>query len=98
MKDATISDFNVILRPLITEKNTMLMEQNKYCFEVAREATKPMIKTAIERLFNVTVESVRTMNVRGKLRRRGKTSGYTAEWKKAIVTLAANDRIDVFLS
>lgn len=86
----------IIIRPLITEKNTMLMELNKYTFEVLQGATKPEIKRAIETIFNVTVKKVHTMNVRGKLRRRGREVGYTREWKKAIVTLAPGDRIDLF--
>jgi large subunit ribosomal protein L23 len=88
----------IIVRPLITEKNTMLMEQNKYSFEVLRDATKPQIKYAVESLFNVSVANVRTMNVRGKLRRRGREQGYTRDWKKAIVTLVPGDRIDLFES
>ncbi|MBO9324204.1 MAG: 50S ribosomal protein L23 [Roseiflexus sp.] len=86
----------IIRRPLITEKNTNLMRFNKYSFEVDRNATKPQIKRAIEEIFNVRVTAVHTMNVRGKLRRRGRQYGYTADWKKAIVTLAEGDRIDLF--
>ncbi|GAB4168940.1 MAG: 50S ribosomal protein L23 [Roseiflexaceae bacterium] len=86
----------IIIRPLITEKNTNLMQMNKYCFEVDRNATKPQIKRAIQELFKVTVTAVNTMNVRGKLRRRGREFGYTADWKKAIVTLAEGDRIELF--
>lgn len=86
----------IIIRPLITEKNTNLMQFNKYSFEVDRNATKPQIKRAIEEIFNVRVTAVHTMNVRGKLRRRGRQYGYTADWKKAIVTLADGDRIDLF--
>lgn len=86
----------IIVRPLITEKNTLLMELNKYSFEVLRDASKPQIKYAIESIFNVTVTKVHTMNVRGKLRRRGRDFGYTRDWKKAIVTLAPGDRIDLF--
>jgi large subunit ribosomal protein L23 len=86
----------IIVRPLITEKNTNLMAFNKYCFEVDRYATKPQIKQAIESIFNVTVTKVHTMNMRGKLRRRGRQFGYTADWKKAIVTLAEGDRIELF--
>jgi len=73
-----------------------LMRFNKYSFEVDRNATKPQIKRAIEEIFNVRVTAVHTMNVRGKLRRRGRQYGYTADWKKAIVTLAEGDRIDLF--
>ncbi|MBK9942600.1 MAG: 50S ribosomal protein L23 [Kouleothrix sp.] len=86
----------IIIRPLITEKNTNLMELSKYCFEVDRTANKLQIKQAIEAIFNVTVTSVHTMNVRGKLRRRGQRFGYTADWKKAIVTLTEGDRIELF--
>ncbi|NNJ09443.1 50S ribosomal protein L23 [Chloroflexales bacterium ZM16-3] len=88
----------IIVRPLITEKNTILMESNQYSFEVLREASKPEIKRAVETIFSVTVTRVNTLNVRGKMRRRGRESGYTRDWKKAIVTLAAGDRIEIFES
>src|SRR5262245_39549142 len=78
----------IIVRPLITEKNTNLMAFNKYCFEVDRQANKAQIKQAIETIFNVSVTNVHTMNVRGKMRRRGTRFGYSSDWKKAIVTLA----------
>jgi large subunit ribosomal protein L23 len=81
----------IVIRPLITEKNTNLMSLGKYSFQVDRNANKPQIKLAIEALFSVRVTAVHTMNVRGKLRRRGKDYGYTADWKKAIVTLAPGD-------
>jgi large subunit ribosomal protein L23 len=93
-----MNDYQVIIRPLITEKNTNLMMFNKYSFEVARESTKPQIKRAIERIFNVSVVNVRTLNVRGKKRRRGREFGYQRDWKKAIVTLVEGDRIDLFES
>jgi large subunit ribosomal protein L23 len=88
----------ILIRPLITEKNTSLMIFNKYSFEVIRDASKPEIKKAVETIFNVSVTKVHTMNVRGKLKRRGRESGYTREWKKAIVTLAPGDRIEIFES
>lgn len=88
----------IIVRPLITEKNTNLMVYNKYSFEVLRDSSKPEIKRAIETIFNVTVTKVHTMNVRGKLKRRGREVGYTRDWKKAIVTLAPGDRIEIFES
>jgi large subunit ribosomal protein L23 len=90
--------YEIIVRPLITEKNTNLMVYNKYSFEVLRAASKPEIKRAIETIFNVSVEHVHTMNVRGKLKRRGREMGYTREWKKAIVTLVPGDRIEIFES
>lgn len=88
----------IIIRPLITEKNTALMVDNKYSFEVQRNASKPEIKRAVEAIFNVTVTRVHTMNVRGKLKRRGRETGYTRDWKKAIVTLLPGDRIEIFES
>ena len=88
----------IIVRPLITEKNTNLMVLNKYSFEVLRDSSKPEIKHAIETIFNVNVTKVHTMNVRGKLKRRGREQGYTREWKKAIVTLAPGERIEIFES
>jgi large subunit ribosomal protein L23 len=88
----------IIVRPLITEKNTNLMVYNKYSFEVLRDASKPEIKRAIETIFNVAVTKIHTMNVRGKLKRRGREQGYTREWKKAIVTLAPGERIEIFES
>lgn len=93
-----MNPYQIIIRPLITEKNTKLMELNKYSFEVERNASKPEIKKAVEHIFKVTVAQVHTMNVRGKLRRRGREMGYTKDWKKAIVTLADGSRIDLFES
>jgi large subunit ribosomal protein L23 len=88
--------YQIIIRPLITEKNTNLMTLNKYCFQVAQTANKQEIKQAIEEVFSVSVVNVHTMNVRGKLRRRGQKLGYTSDWKKAIVTLAEGNRIELF--
>lgn len=91
---------DIIIRPVITEKNTALMEIAKYTFEVAQSANKPMIKQAIEQLFEVRVKDVNTMNVKGKLKsqrsRGGVTTGYKRSWKKAIVTLVPGERIDIF--
>jgi large subunit ribosomal protein L23 len=86
----------IIIRPLITEKNTNLMSLNKYSFQVDRSANKTQIRQAVEEIFNVTVTGVHTLNVRGKLRQRGNRFGYTSDWKKAIVTLAEGDRIELF--
>jgi large subunit ribosomal protein L23 len=93
-----VNHYQIIIRPLVTEKNTNLMSLNKYSFEVDRKANKLQIKQAIETIFNVGVTKVHTMNVRGKLRRRGREFGYTRDWKKAIVTLAEGDRIEIFES
>jgi large subunit ribosomal protein L23 len=70
--------------------------ENKYVFEVLKTATKPEIKTAVEKLFNVSVESVNTMVVKGKLKRMGKFSGYRSDWKKAIVKIQAGQKIEKF--
>lgn len=93
-----MNPYQIIIRPLITEKNTNLMSLNKYSFEVATEASKPEIKKAVEDIFNVQVKAVHTMNVRGKQRRRGREFGYTRSWKKAVVTLADGNRIELFES
>lgn len=89
--------FSVVRRPILTEKNTRLMEQeNQYTFEVARDANKIQIKEAVEQAFGVRVLSVRVAIVPGKPRRRGRVVGSSKPWKKAIVTLAPGDRIDIF--
>jgi large subunit ribosomal protein L23 len=88
--------YEVLRRPLITEKNTMVGEQSKYTFEVARHANKPMIRQAVESLFKVDVTAVNTSTVHGKLRRVGKSRGMTRNWKKAVVTLKPGQRIDAF--
>jgi large subunit ribosomal protein L23 len=70
--------------------------ENKYVFEVLRTASKPEIKTAVEKLFNVSVESVNTMIVKGKKKRMGKFSGYRSDWKKAIVKIQQGQKIEKF--
>jgi large subunit ribosomal protein L23 len=93
---------DVIRRPLITEKNTVLMEIGQYTFEVAPEANKFQIREAVEKTFNVKVKAVNTLNVKPKAksrtasRRGGRIRGHEPGWKKAIVTLAPGDRIDLF--
>lgn len=88
---------HVIKRPLIlTEKGNQLREQhNKYLFEVARGANKHEIKDAVETLFNVKVEDVQTMVVRGRMRRMGRGHAKTQNWKKAIVKVAEGESIDL---
>lgn len=85
----TLAD--LIRRPLLTEKATMLMEQEKYSFDVVIKATKPQIKAAIEQLFDVKVTAVNTMTPPRKKRRVGRFLGYKSQYKKAIVTLASGD-------
>ena len=87
---------NVIIRPIVSERSYALMEQNKYTFEVARNANKYQIKDAIEELFSVKVESVNTINVKPRKKRVRYVAGYTRQWKKAVVTLAAGDSIEIF--
>ncbi len=79
--------YDVIRRPIVTERSVEGAGEHKYTFEVAREANKIEIKNAVEEIFNVDVASVHTMNYDGKSRRRGYTKGHTSAWKKAIVTL-----------
>ena len=82
---------DLVRRPIVTEKATILMEQNKYTFEVTPKATKPEIRAAIESLFDVKVESVNTINPPRKKRRVGRFVGYKPHYKKAIVTVAEGD-------
>ena len=88
--------YQVLRRPLITEKNTTLQVQGKYAFEVAGEAGKHQIKQAVEKAFKVKVTSVNVMTVPGKGRRVGRQQVLTPSWKKAIVTLKPGDRIELF--
>lgn len=85
--------YQVIKRPIITEKTTKLKQQGIYVFEVKKDATKGMIKEAVEKLYNVDVESVRTCIMKGKLRRYGRYEGYTSDWKKAYVKLKPGQTI-----
>jgi large subunit ribosomal protein L23 len=88
---------SIIRYPSITEKNTTLRTaQNKFVFEVAPAATKPQIKKAVEKLFNVTVLSVNTIVVKGKMKRQGRFAGYRPDWKKAIVRIQAGQTIAKF--
>lgn len=91
-----ISTFSVLLRPLITEKGTLISEQNKYAFQVVKNANKLQVKAAVEQAFDVHVLKVNTMVMPGKSKRVGRSKGMTAEWKKAIVTLAEGERIEFF--
>lgn len=87
----------VLIRPLITEQSSILQaEQNKYTFEVHRDATKIDIRNAVEEMFDVSVKSVRTMNCLGKERRVGRSTGRRRDWKKAIVTLDEGEMIDMY--
>ena len=85
-----------IVRPVMTERSTLLQEKfNQYVFEVTRASTKTDVKNAVQELFKVKVEKVRTMKMPGKFRRFGRGGGYRSDWKKAVVTLKAGDKIDL---
>ena len=100
MPELRIED--IIQKPLITEKNTWLMEKSQYTFRVLPTANKIQIRAAVEQAFNVRVKAVNTLNVkpkarsRGLRRGRGRVTGHEAGWKKAIVTLEPGQRIDIF--
>jgi large subunit ribosomal protein L23 len=89
--------YEVIRKPLLTEKSTRLKEEgNHYLFRVAKTANKVEIKQAIEALFKVTVLEVRTLRVQGKVKRLGRFQGRRPDWKKAVATLKPGDSIDLY--
>ena len=88
---------DIIIRPIITEKSMKIMDaENKYTFEVAKDANKVAIRQAIEEIFSVKVEKVNTVNTKSKVRRVGRYVGKTKAIRKAIVTLAAGEEIKLF--
>ncbi|MBR6711789.1 MAG: 50S ribosomal protein L23 [Selenomonadaceae bacterium] len=87
---------DILIRPLITERGTDLMQDNKFVFVVDKRANKIQIAQAVKEVFNVTVEAVNTMNVKGKTKSRGRTMGKTSSYKKAIVKLAEGQTIELF--
>ena len=90
-------NYNIIVRPLVTEKGTHQSQaMNAYAFEVAAAANKAQIKQAVEKIYNVKVVDVRTATRKGKPRRTGYTWGTTSHWKKAVVVLHPDNRIDLF--
>src|ERR1700737_4276450 len=96
---SSLNSFSTIIRPVVSEKSTLLVEQGKYVFEVAPTANKIQIKNAVEEVFSnkkVQVSEVNILRVPGKERRRGRSVGMTRSWKKAIVTLRASQRLDPF--
>lgn len=86
----------VLIRPIVSEKSYALIAQNKYTFRVHPDAHKTQIRDAVEEIFNVQVVDVKTIKLRPKPKRRGYTAGRTRAWKKAVVQLAAGDRIELF--
>ena len=91
-----VRHYDVIVAPIVTEKATIASENNKVVFKVAKTATKPQIKAAVEALFDVKVVSVNTLNRKGKTRRYKAKVGSTTTWKKAIVKLDPEHRINFF--
>ena len=93
MKDPRL----VVKKALITEKGTVLREvRNQYVFEVARDANRIEIKRAVEAIFSVKVRNVQTMQMRGKVKRQGRYVGRRSDWKKAVVTLGPDQKIELF--
>ena len=92
---ATARHYDVILAPVITEKATLLSEQNKVVFRVAQDSTKDEIAAAVEELFKVKVTKVNTLNVKGKTKRFRGIQGRRSDVKKAVVTLAEGQSIDI---
>ena len=86
----------ILIRPIVTEKSTALMEQGKYTFRVPLAATKIQIRQAVEQIFKVKVQAVNTMRYEGKLKRMGRTQGRRSDWKKAVVTLKPGEAIELF--
>ncbi|MBA4792373.1 50S ribosomal protein L23 [Phenylobacterium sp.] len=95
MAEPTARHYDTILAPVITEKATLLSEQNKVVFRVAGDATKDEIAAAVEALFKVNVTKVNTLNVKGKTKRFRGITGRRSDVKKAVVTLAEGQSIDI---
>ncbi len=92
-----IAVHDVLIRPVVSEKSVLESERNNYTFAVARHASKQQIKGAVEMQFKVTVLGVRTLSVRPKTKRRGRrTPGVVPGWRKAVVTIAAGQKIELF--
>lgn len=87
---------DIIIKPIVTEKSTMLMSEGKYTFRVPLKANKYQIRDAVEEIFDVKVESVSTMRMQGKTKRLGRYQGKRSDWKKAIVTLKEGETIEIF--
>jgi large subunit ribosomal protein L23 len=92
-----MNQYDIIQRPIVTEKSSLMKDnENQYVFEVATTANKIEIAKAVEQLFKVKVMSVRVMNIEGKRRRLGKSSGKRPDWRKAVVKLSPKDKISFF--
>jgi large subunit ribosomal protein L23 len=93
-----MSEFHkILMKPLVTEKSMQsLQESNRVSFKVKRDANKIQVRTAVEQIFEVTVESVNMVTVRGKKKKFGRSVGQSKDWKKAIVKLKEGDKIELF--
>lgn len=92
-----MDNHNIIIRPIVTEQSMHFADKlNAFSFQVNKKANKIQIKDAVEHIYGVKVVDVRTMNRKGKPRRRGRNIGTTASWKKAVVVLHEDHRIDLF--
>lgn len=92
-----MNQYEIIRKPIITEKSTIQKEKdNQLTFEVDRKANRVEIRRSVERIFNVRVTKVRTIQMKGKVKRVGRTLGKRRDWKKAVVTLAAGENIEFF--
>lgn len=98
MADIDIKHYDVVVKPVITEKSTLVSEYNQVVFQVAKDSTKPQIKAAIEALYGVKVLAVNTMVAKGKTKRWRGQEYRRSDVKKAVVTVADGDRIDVTTS
>jgi large subunit ribosomal protein L23 len=87
---------DILIKPIVTEKSTALMEERKYTFRVPLFATKIQIRQAVEQIFKVKVQAVNTMRYEGKMKRLGRTQGRRSDWKKAVVTLKPGETIELF--
>ena len=87
---------DILIKPIINEKTTALMEERKYTFRVPLAATKVEIRQAVEQIFKVKVQAVNTMRYEGKMTRLGRTQGRRSDWKKAVVTLKPGETIELF--
>jgi len=91
-----MNSFDILRKPIITEKSALMQEKGRYVFEVAKGATKHDVKRAVQEAFDVSVVKVNTMNVRGKTKRYGPRPARQRSWKKAVVMLAPGNAITIF--
>lgn len=87
-----MNSYDIIIKPILSEKSNSGIQNKVYTFKVAKNATKSQIKNAVEEIFSVKVVKVNTANYDGKFKRRGRTSGYTSSFKKAYVTLSVDSK------